>query len=134
MFRRPRPRAVLTASVVAAYGLTFLAGAVHYGLVAHERCEAHGDLVHAEHDGHGAGDHHHDAGSAGLAADVPSDHAHEHCGLGEHLRVEGLRIAADLRAPVPLEATGMLEPAPATAAAHRSIPLALLAPKTSPPA
>jgi hypothetical protein len=113
-----------------------LAGVLHFALVRHARCAAHGELVHAgEHQVRGALLARRASSGPCYEADSPAsgEHAqHEHCVASAERRVHTASAACRVSPPI--------EPVRSSAAIDEQArdPLArarwLLAPKSSPPA
>jgi hypothetical protein len=103
---------------------------VHLALVRHTTCPEHGELVEGGPVAH--------AGAAVTApgisesAQVPAEHAHDHCTFAAHLRqgVERARTMAALVLPPSRPAPHVAPPAPQLSGPS----LLSLAPKQSPPA
>jgi hypothetical protein len=136
--RRSRASARLAASVLGALVAwliagTHLASSLHFVLVSHQVCAAHGELEHAA-SAHAGAEHAH-----GVADPQPAyrgaddDVEHRQCGLLGAPREE-LAVAPPARLSVAPAARLASPPVPATAApAPSRADLLLVAPKQSPP-
>lgn len=108
--------------------LSHLAASLHFALISHEVCAAHGELVHA------SAAHERLPPAGRHSAVTGAAHAeHEHCPLVGR-RHESLAFAPAPRAPVvaPPEATQLLR-VPDTSSKPSRAALLLSAPKQSPP-
>jgi hypothetical protein len=112
-----------------------LVGPLHYLLVAHYHCAAHGEMTHAS-GGHGR-DHDHahgvtDQRSAASVSSRTADHAsHEHCAIATHERSQALVAEAGWTALVGA-VCAVAQPAPRLPGFAADAPLDS-APKASPP-
>jgi hypothetical protein len=136
--RRSRASARLAASVLGALAAwliagTHLASSLHFALVSHQVCAAHGELEHVD-SAHAGGEHAHGVADPGPAyRGAADDVEHRQCGLLGAPREE-LAVAPPARLSVAPAARLASKPAPTAAApAPTRADLLLVAPKQSPP-
>jgi len=121
---------VLAAFVAWLGVLAHLAGTLHFALISHEICAAHGELVHRA--AAAEGEHHHARGP--VATPSSDGDEHDHCPVAgrrhDHASVGEARDVHVAQAPV----AGAPTVAEGTPVAPSRAALLLTAPKQSPPA
>jgi hypothetical protein len=133
--RRSQWRLARSIVALASVAALQVAGSLHYVLIEHVRCAAHGELTHGEPD-HAGDAHHaaaatsHDHETAHAIAAERAAHGHDHCPVATERREDVAVSACDQWVePAAFIVERLLD---ATTRASRDAPL-LYAPKTSPP-
>ena len=125
------PRASLLGPLALLLALTAqLTGLVHLGVVRHERCAEHGELIEAAHDDD------HDDGDPGEQRGwhaAGSDDDDDHCDLAFRVAVS-VAVFAAVAHDLEVGVVGVdLQPGVRAAEAIRALDVLTVAPKTSPP-